>query len=351
MTSSVGARINKGFLLWMLFSFACAMLIPAIVASREGLALLARIPLWTALLLALIVLFAWVLRALVTLLLVQPLLDFKIPFLRLLMLELVVNFFFISTPLGVGGVIAAAALVKSYGISLHRVVAISIFSKFIDAFFLVFLLLVTSLVASRYLATVPFGSAITTITTLGAFALIFIWGGLVFFVFRPRAVLAGLIVLCNLLRVKRKNSNALVFFLLRVKRSVEIFSGIVWWRKLLVGLAAAAYWLAASATLWVSVIAVGGYISWDSAVAVQVISAIPGKVVVLPGGAVVSEITAIGLLIPAGGAAMAGASILLWRLMAFYLPLLLGVLSFFILSRKRDGAATRGEGAHRNLQG
>ena len=291
------------------------------------------IRIWVFLLLACFALCIWALKTTVTFLIVQPFLGFRPPFTRLMMLELVINFFFVSTPLGSGGVLAAVALVKPYGIKPYRVLAVFAITKFIDAFFIVAFLLLTFFVASRVFTELPGGWVLEIALLMLMLGIVMAWAALVFLVIYPRPLLVLMLWFSGFLRVGKGTSKRLTYLLMRTNRSIRMFGTISLRRKLLIGFASVCHWLLASSGLWLCVIVIGGNIGWEKTVSIQVASAIAGKVASLPGGALASEITALGLLVPVAGGAIAGASILLWRLMTFYLPLLLGALSFFLLSR------------------
>lgn len=327
--------VSKKSLLWLLFVLACAMLLPAIVANQEGLAMLGEVPLWALLVLICGASCIWMLRAAATFLIVQPFLGFRLRFEKLLMLELVINFFFISTPMGVGGVYAAITLAGPYGIKPYRIFAVFAISKFLDAFFITFFLILTLMVVRSVLSDLPGGWVLVTALSLGICVLFLGWLLLAIFLFCPRPGLTALSGIFRALGIRRRIFKKLAFFLLRTNRAIRMFGTISWKRKIMVVFASACHWFLAASGLWFSIFIIGGNIAWDQAVAVQVAAAIVGKMASLPGGALGADLAALGLLVPATGAAVSGASILLWRSITFYLPLFLGAVSFFVLTRIR----------------
>jgi len=225
---------------------------------------------------------------------------------------------------------------RHHDVSMAKVSAVLIISKFIDLFFLLLLLVVAMITSLSYLIFQELSHLTTTMITLCTVILVAGWIFWMMIVSRPKPFLTVIFKFITFLGVGEKKKRLMAIWFFRVRKCLRLFSKTSLSRKLLIFTVATLHWTIAATTLWVAVSIAGGEIRLEETVTVQVVAAIAAKLTFLPGGALVSEISAASILVSVVGAGVAGASIFLWRGVMFYLPLLFGLCCCAFILKNSD---------------
>lgn len=227
-----------------------------------------------------------------------------------------------GTPGGIGGPVAAWAMLRRRQVPTPVMASMGLFIIAFDIAALI-LLIIATLLAAAFLhpASAPWQLAAT------------LWGMLLVL-----ALIAGvvrfrrqLVRLASRLRGARGSGKwrpgGPVLHFLRLGHTVERLARLPRLHLLALLFASTGHWGCRLSIFHLTVVAVGGNVSWADTFAIQIVSSLAGMMTGLPAGYIGADMTMTVLLMPAMDIHAIATVILLWRLLTFHATLLMGALS------------------------
>lgn len=227
-----------------------------------------------------------------------------------------------STPGGVGGPIAAWAMLRRRQVPTPVIASMGLFIIAFDIAALIVLIIATLLAATLLQgAGAPWQLAATLWGMLLALALL---GG----AFRYHRQLVRMLGRMRGARAGGKwwPSGPVMHFL-RLGHAIERLARLPRLHLLTLLLASTGHWCCRLSIFHLAVVAVGGHVSWANTFTIQIVSSLAGMMTGLPAGYLGADMTMTALLMPVMDIRSIATIILLWRLLTFHATLLMGALS------------------------
>jgi|SRR5690554_3922063 len=305
---------------------AIGLAIPIALGGKEALALIATLHLKDILILLSIMVIIWHLNLLKLRILMSGKLV-NLSYWRMARIYMAAEFVSKTTPAGSGAPVAAIALLAPHNVSASTCIAIFCVVGCMDAIVLIFYISIFSLAG---LSDMLGANAITSMLLLTAIMACVIFA--TYLLISQHKLLIGIadgtLRLFSVPPSKRRTAHKA---LISLHRAIKKITRLPPWRLAISWAACLVYWILYLSTLYLSILLIGGHISWTDAGFIQVIAMGVGHLLMIPGGIGGSEITSAVLLTPLMGATIAGSAILVWRFLMLYLYLIVGGLSMLSL--------------------
>ena len=263
---------------------------------------------------------------------------------RIVRIYLAIEFFAKISPAGSAAPLAAGALMRRHGMPFYKVVSIFFTSALADAVILLFML---SLIVVGMAAGFAFPHSFLILSSLLICTLFFFGIGLSFLLHGRYWIMASAkpaIWLGIPYRYRFKFTR----FVLRVRRSLAQSLAMPAPRLAAFLLCTLAYWLTHLSTLFSVLSALGAAPDWLNTMVIQLASMLGGYLLLAPGGAASTEVTALILLSTQHTTTMAATGILIWRAMIYYLYIVLGSFATLLeINSRPDRKKAQNQTAHR----
>lgn len=305
---------------------AIGLAIPIAVGGKEALALIASLKLKDILFLLVIMVIVWHLNLLKLRILMSGKL-IGLSYWKLIRIYMAAEFVSKTTPAGSGAPLAAITLLSPHNVSASTCIAIFCVVGCMDA---IVLILYISIFALTGLSAMLGGNAGTSMLLLGAIMACVIFA--TYLLISRHKLLVGLADgILQLLTVGPSKRRTAHKALISLHRAIKKITQLPRWRLAISWAACLLYWVIYLSTLYLSILLIGGHISWTDAGFIQIIAMGIGHLLMIPGGIGGSEISSAMLLTPILGTAIAASAILIWRFLMLYLYLIVGGLSILSL--------------------
>ena len=321
---STAKRVRVGALLIGLFAIGLA--VPIALGGKESLALITTLNFEDITFLLVTMIVVWHLNLLKLRILMSGKL-IGLSYWRMIRIYMAAEFVSKTTPAGSGAPLAAITLLSPHNVSASTCVAIFCVVGCMDA---IVLIAYISLFALTGLSTILGGNAGVSMLLLGAIMACVIFA--TYLLISRHKLLVGLAdQILRLLTVGPSKRRAAHKALISLHRAIKKITQLPRWRLLVSWAACLLYWIIYLSTLYLSILLIGGHISWTDAGFIQIIAMGIGHLLMIPGGIGGSEISSAVLLTPILGPAIAASAILIWRFLMLYLYLIVGGLSMLSL--------------------
>lgn len=246
---------------------------------------------------------------------------------------LAIELFAKISPAGSAAPVAAGALMRRHGMPFHKVVSIFFTTALADA--IVLLCLLSLLVIGTAIG-LAWPHPHFILSGLLAIMLLFFVTGLSFLLHGHQWVTASAKP-AIWLGIPYRYRLKLARFVLRVRRSLAQSLTMPPVKLAAFLLCTLAYWLILLSTLYAALVVLGASPKWLHTLVIQFAAMLGGHMLMAPGGAAGTEVTALVLLSSQYNATMAATGILIWRVMIYYLYIFLGAIATLLEINSKPG--------------
>ncbi|MCC1498063.1 flippase-like domain-containing protein [Alcanivorax sp. 1008] len=302
------------------------MAIPIALGGRDALTLITTLRIGDIFTLLAIMVVVWHLNLLKLRILMSGKLV-NLGYWRMARIYMAAEFVSKTTPAGSGAPVAAIALLAPHNVSASTCIAIFCVVGCMDAIVLIFYIGIFALTG---LSGILGGSAVTSVLLLALVMACAIFATYLL-ISRHKLLITVADAMLRILTVGPSKRRTAHKALISLHRAIKKITKLPPWRLAISWAACLLYWILYLSTLYLSILLIGGQISWTDAGFIQIIAMGVGHLLMIPGGIGGSEITSAVLLTPLLGAAISGSAILIWRFLMLYLYLIVGGLSMLSL--------------------
>lgn len=313
-------------LLLLIALVTVGLAIPLILGGEQAYRLVLNLPMMAFLKLLAAMAIVWNLN-LIRLLLLLDGQSHELGYWRMFRIYLATEFVSKTTPAGSGAPFAAVSLLSRHGVRPATCLAVFGVAACMDAVILA--LCITAFVVAGFTSLLGDNIALSVVVLAAVMGLIIGSSYLLFA--RHKLLITVADIILKSVRIQDARRRKVKRLVTSLHRALTNIARLPPWRLAMSWGAGLLYWVIYLSTLYMTVVALGGMISWGEAGFIQMIAMGIGHMLMVPGGAGGTEISGALLLNPLLGVTLTASVILVWRFLMLHLYLMAGGLSLLSL--------------------